>query len=814
MKKHLLFLGLFCVLASVSLAQVYVDQFDDDDPAFLSGNAGFSFSEADDELTIAADGSTGPFDPFTYQPHENGEAILVDATGNNKVFVRAKASNIGTQLRMDIQDADGFVTSIAGLTKTLTTDYIVFEFDFTGVYTDGGFGGTPCTQDTQPCAVDGSRTQQLVFFINPGTGGFAGTVVIDYIAFGEEPDGIIASDVFQDHFDSDSSITSVGYTGTAFTFTRNGSEMVITGDGTAGMFEAIGYGIRNPNTWEDTDIDVSGNNKLFIKVKSSVENTAFRVDVQDIDGFVNTQGSVTKIIGTEYQVIEYNYAGTYSDLGFGGTPCTQNTAPCPVDPTRIGNLVIFIDPGVGEFLGDITIDYLSFGKSLEAGGIEAELVYGDHFNNNETDFTGDAPGFVLAESGTEWTITGDGTAPQFSAVFYDFHNDEGQSTTINMKPARDKLFVKAKVDQGQAPLRIDLIDSTGFITSLAAVTKVLTEEYVVYEYDFNSNYTDGGFGGAPCESGPCPVDATVINNLLLYVDPIQGGFEGTVTIDFISVGQALGEDNTVDLGPIGLINYNDVMDANTSFFVSDAGGLVSAFENEEWTVDGDGTSGAFSPLVYTLHNDMGEEVRADAVGSSNKLFVRAKADAAETVLRIDLQDGQGFVTNASGVANTLATEYAVYEYDYSNAYADGGFGGSPCTSETAPCPVDGERIDNLQFFINPGTGMFSGKLSVDWISFGESLTKVHDFRKLSTLRAFPNPTASNVFLEYELVQSADVLINIYDNLGRMVLRQNQGRQAAGQVQQNVDLSDLPAGIYTLQIQASGSNAGTLRLIKK
>ncbi|MEM6700109.1 MAG: hypothetical protein AAF599_17025, partial [Bacteroidota bacterium] len=64
MKKQLLFLGLFCLLASWSFAQVYVDQFDDGDPAFLSGNAGFSFSEADDELTITADGSTGPFDPF------------------------------------------------------------------------------------------------------------------------------------------------------------------------------------------------------------------------------------------------------------------------------------------------------------------------------------------------------------------------------------------------------------------------------------------------------------------------------------------------------------------------------------------------------------------------------------------------------------------------------------------------------------------------------------------------------------------------------------------------------------------------------
>ncbi|MEM6699873.1 MAG: hypothetical protein AAF599_15830, partial [Bacteroidota bacterium] len=611
--------------------------------------------------------------------------------------------------------------------------------------------GTPCTSDTAPCTVDGSRTQQLVFFINPGAGGFAGTVVIDYIAFGEEPEGIIASDVLQDNFDSDSYNTSFGYPGTAYTFTRDGSEMIISGDGTAGIFEAIGYGIRNPNTWEDTDIDVSGNNKLFIKVKSSVENTAFRVDVQDIDGFVNTQGSVTKIIGTEYQVIEYNYAGTYSDLGFGGTPCTENTAPCPVDPTRIGNLVIFINPGVGEFMGDITIDYLSFGKSLEPEGDAPVLIFGDHFNNNETDWIGDAAGFVVAESGTEWTITGDGTAPPFSALAYSLNNGEGEAVALDMTPAKNKVFIRAKTEQGTAPLRIDVVDSSGFVSSIASLTKVLSEEYVTYEYDFTGSYTDGGFGGSPCETGPCSVDPTAITTLLLYVDPAVGGYEGVVTIDFISIGQELGEDNSVELGPIGLINYNDLMDANTSFFVSETGGLASSFENDEWTIDGDGTSGAFSPVVYTLHNDLGEEIRADAVGSNNKLFVRAKADVAETVLRVDLQDGQGFVTNANSVSNTLTEEYAVYEYDYTNAYNDGGFGGSPCTSDTAPCPVDGERIDNLQLFINPGAGMFNGKLSIDWISFGEALTKVHDISKLATLRAFPNPTASNVFLDYELV---------------------------------------------------------------
>lgn len=83
-------------------------------------------------------------------------------------------------------------------------------------------------------------------------------------------------------------MTSLDIAGLNYTATRSGSELAITGNGQAGTFEALGFGIRSPTTWENIDIDISENNKLFIKIKSSVPNTTFRVDVQDIDGFVTT----------------------------------------------------------------------------------------------------------------------------------------------------------------------------------------------------------------------------------------------------------------------------------------------------------------------------------------------------------------------------------------------------------------------------------------------------------------------------------------------------------------------------------------------
>jgi len=985
MKKHLLFLLTLCLFSQIGFSQVYIDEMDDDDTSFMGGAGTYTFSEANGELTINAN-NTGMWDAFTYELNDAGAAITIDVTGNNKVFVRAKASNVGTQFRMDLQDVDGFVTTSNAIVKTLTTDYMVLEFDFTGIYSDGGFGGTAC--NAGPCPVDGTQITQATFFTNPGVGGFNGSVVIDYIAFGEEPTPVIMSSIFQDHFDQDSSINAFQLVGVDYSIGLDAanSEVTITGNGANAMWDPFVYIFRNPNTLDTLDLDMSGNNKIYVKVKSTVPGTALRIDAQDIDGFVTTQGSITKIVGTEYTVFEFDYAGAYSDLGFGGTACTMATAPCEVDPTRISQLIMFIEPGVGQFIGDLTFDYISFGTALEPPGAQAELIYEDHFNNETIEWTGDIPGFTVSETGTDWTITGDGAGASFAAISYVLHDkDTGEDIFLDMTPADNKLFIKAKAGTGSVPLRIDLVDTTGFITSQTAITKILSDEYVIYEYNFTSIYVDGGFGGTPCTAGPCVVDHTAISQILISIDAAAGGYVGTVDIDFISIGQPLDDDP--GLGPAGVANYQDEMDDNTSFFIADAPGLVTTTVNDEWTITGDGTSEMWNSIVYTPHNDLGEEIMANAVGSGNKLYVRAKASVDMTELRIDLQDNMDFVTNLNAQSVILGTEYVVYEFDYAGAYEDGAFGGSPCTVSGCPvdgarvanlqffvnpgvgafngtldidwisfgnpiidlppvgipnysdeidaatidfiidpavglvtttgdeiiitgdgtspmwsqvsyrtnddnqmeiladvassanklyirakstmadtefrvdledyagyvtnltstsniltteyeiyeydftgkyadgafggspcntsgCPVDAERINGLQFFILPGVGAFNGDVTIDWISFGSPITGVQDLDKLQTLRAFPNPTADVFQVEYDLVKSADIQMNIYNLLGQRVMLNDLGTQAEGLNLETLNVKNLPVGMYVVQIVADGVSAGTLRLMKK
>jgi len=792
----------------MTTAQVYLDQFENGDVTALGGDGSFSFAEADGELTVSADGTGGAYAPFTYNLHnvDDNSSVVVDATDNNKVYVRAKASIIGTELRMDLQDAGGFVTTQNAQAKILTTEYTVFEFDYTGAYIDGGYGGTSC--ETGPCDVDGTMATDLIFFTNAATGGFAGSIVIDYISFGIEPDGVITSDVFQDHMDNDSSLTSFVDMGVGYEFEQSGTTITITGDGSTGAWDPFTYEFRAPPTYETADVDFTETDKMYLKMRSTVASTSVRCDLQDVDGFVTTAGSITKIVDEEWTVFEYNFAGVYADLGFGGTPCTENTAPCPVDGTRIGSVVCFIEPGTGQYVGSLEIDYLSVGNSLEPAGPDPILSYNDHFDNETIEFVADPAGFTSSETGTEWTLSGDGTAGMFAAASYSFHDKlTGEGISLDMEPGQNKVYVKAKTNGGTVPLRVDLVDIEGYVSTQPSLTRVVEEEYSVFEFDFTGGYIDAGYGGTACETGPCPMDPTQITTLLFYPNPAEGAYAGDIVIDYVSVGQELDDSE----GPLGLLNYQDQTDAAEPFVVS-PDGYSSSFANSEWTITGDGTGGEFALVEYNLYNAQGENIIANSMGSGNTLFIRAKSSVDQTVLRTDMTDNMGFSTTLAGLANTLTTDYAVYEYNFDGNYTDGGYGGTACT--TGPCPVDGERIAQFGFFVNPGTAAFAGDVTIDWLAFQDLTTSVEDVDALDALHVYPNPATTELGVSFDLVEKSDVVLRLYDVTGRLVATQNLDNQATGNNFVRMNISDLTQGIYFLQVNVNGQNAQAISVVKE
>jgi len=709
MKKIIL---LFLLLPScLSFGQIYLDEFDDgkQDNTWYAGN-GFTSSEADGEWTINGDGSGGPFDPFGYQfVDQDGAPVTLDITGNHKIFVRAKASNLGTQLRMDVKDADGFVSTVPGIVKTLVSDYAVFEFNFDGNLVDGGYGGTAC--DTGPCNVDGTRVIELNFFVNPGQPGWGGTLKIDFVSVGEEPQIGPMSDVFQDQFDDQVSLNYIDSSTPGFVNTIAEGQWKIQGDGTNGMWEPVNMLFYNTATLDTTDVSLkAGDDRIYVRMRTDVPGTSVRIDIQDINDFASTAGSITKVISDEWVTYEYNYAGSYQDLAFGGTGCTSG--PCDLDAERIANMILFVNPGIEGFVGEVQVDYISVGTALEPIDPTTNvLVYGDHFSQ-DYGLVSTSGAFDLGIKDSELTIGGSGVDAPFSAISVSLH-DEGAPISVDAT-LNNKVFIKVKSDAANTLLRVDLLDTAGYVTSQPSFTKLLEDEFTVLELDFTSSYIDGGYGGTACETGPCDVDGKAIGTILLYPNPVDGGFNGNITIDYISFGAPMGED---------IIKFSDHFDDEDRSNFSDVAGFTVSETGTELIIDGDGTSGAYGSFNFIPQDEDGQPMILD-ITSNDKVYIKVKSSVDGTPLRIDVVDEEGFATTNPSVARTMTTEYTIHEFDFSGTYTDGGFGGTAC--DTGPCDVDGSTIANFLIYIDPDNGGYDGTVTIDWISTIEPLEPIID----------------------------------------------------------------------------------------
>lgn len=76
----------------------------------------------------------------------------------------------------------------------------------------------------------------------------------------------------------------------------------------------------------------------------------------------------------------------------------------------------------------------------------------------------------------------------------------------------------------------------------------------------------------------------------------------------------------------------------------------------------------------------------------------------------------------------------------------------------------------------------------------------------------PNPCFTSATFTYALTQPAQVLLRVYDNLGRPVATLVNGPQQPGEQMVEWDTKDLPAGVYHYRIMA-GNQAGSGKMVK-
>ncbi|MGB1241990.1 MAG: T9SS type A sorting domain-containing protein [Chitinophagales bacterium] len=82
---------------------------------------------------------------------------------------------------------------------------------------------------------------------------------------------------------------------------------------------------------------------------------------------------------------------------------------------------------------------------------------------------------------------------------------------------------------------------------------------------------------------------------------------------------------------------------------------------------------------------------------------------------------------------------------------------------------------------------------------GEVETNIEEYLSLATIEAYPNPSSGAFQIKYDLLQSTDVQLNIYNSMGQFIQIAGDGLQYAGSQTTFIDLRGQAKGIYFVEM---------------
>lgn len=85
---------------------------------------------------------------------------------------------------------------------------------------------------------------------------------------------------------------------------------------------------------------------------------------------------------------------------------------------------------------------------------------------------------------------------------------------------------------------------------------------------------------------------------------------------------------------------------------------------------------------------------------------------------------------------------------------------------------------------------------------------------VASLSSMPNPAADVATIKYVLQQNANVTLNVYDMTGKNIISRNEGTKTAGANTMQLDVSQLPAGVYYYTVGADNSRLSNKMVIVK
>ena len=844
MKKRNLFatLILLMVVLQVNAQVVYSDDFDEGILSVESSSS-YSSSLSGGNLVIQGDGTAGDFDPIVYTLHNSGTDISIDASGNNKLFIKVSGTS-NPDFRVDIQDEDDFVTNFSPQSVRIDGTSTIYELDYSSSLQDGGYGGSSCTQATAPCPVDSSKIRFVQFFVNPGTNGgqYNGTITIDWISFGEPLEAIPPPSTFDVRYNQVGYLTGrnktisiaaqSSFSNQAYTVLDSNDNIVLSGTtGSSSLWSDSGEHIAN--------VDISG---------VDTEGTyRFQIDQEEItfkisdDGYAELREEAFKYYyyNRSSTALEATHAGIYARPA--GTPDTQvRIHSSAVSSGRPENFIISSPKGwydAGDYNKYIVNSGISTYTLLAA--FEHYKTEWENLQYNIPEQGGDLPD-ILDEVlwNLDWMLT---MQDPFDGGVY--HKLTAKSFSGRIMPADYNLQ------------RYVVQKSTAAALNFAAVTAVASRIFADYES------VRPGFSTQLENAAKDAYTWAKANPTVYYsqggggpVSDIQTGEYGDTNVTdefqwaavelFITTGENTYKDD---------INVSSIGGGTPSWPYSDPLALISIAHHATSLTGSINVTQANNTLLGTA-NELRDRVNSSAMkitmegndyswGSNgavgNQLFLLIRAyeltndesylDAAYTAM--------DYIFGRNGTGFSYVTGFGdkqVFEPHHRISDADG-----------VSVPVPGMIVGGPQNENNPDTGDCSGsgvsfptnfpasKYVDHWCSYSTNEITINwnaplvyamhalDFyqRESNTLsideneqienafKIFPNPT-NNVLNIQSSLSTTISKVELYSVQGKKILSREVDKTIA-----NIDISSITSGLYLVKVITEGQSY-TSKLIKK
>lgn len=141
--------------------------------------------------------------------------------------------------------------------------------------------------------------------------------------------------------------------------------------------------------------------------------------------------------------------------------------------------------------------------------------------------------------------------------------------------------------------------------------------------------------------------------------------------------------------------------------------------------------------------------------------------------------------------------------------------GTNAGPESVFFPISGDSPDltsMVRFY--PNSWFYLVRTPMVRMNFGPVVGVLEQTKSELDFSCYPNPANAILNLKYALTETAFTDVQIYDQVGKVVLRESFGRLAVGNYQQTLDISGLNAGWYVVSMQSGDRRKNEMVIIQK